>query len=113
MNDNDLERFGNLAEAVLWELVAVFFAWRCFQARRSLRWVFGALAATFFVFGISDVIEARTGAWWRPSWLLFLKGACIISIIVGFRMYYLIGNQETAEPDGAGNGSEHNRHETS
>ena len=31
----------------------------------------------FLLFGFSDYVEAHTGAWWRPWWLLFWKGACL------------------------------------
>lgn len=30
-------------------------------------------------FGVSDIIELQTGAWWRPWWLLLLKAACLLS----------------------------------
>ena len=56
------------------------------------------MAIAFFFFGISDVIEARTGAWWRPLWLLVLKGACVIVLLVGFRNYYRIKKRATTEP---------------
>lgn len=69
----------NLAEAALWFLIAVILLAR-FLIRspgpvrpRSAWW----LPPTFVVFGISDLIEARTGAWWDPWWLAALKGGCI------------------------------------
>ena len=38
-------------------------------------------AATFLLFGISDLIKLRTGAWWRPTGLLVLKGLCLLSLV--------------------------------
>jgi hypothetical protein len=38
------------------------------------------LVLAFVLFGISDLIEIRTGAWWRPTWLLVWKGICLIAI---------------------------------
>ena len=39
------------------------------------------LAATFVLFGLSDVVELQTGAWWRPWWLLVWKAACITVLV--------------------------------
>jgi hypothetical protein len=38
-------------------------------------------AATLIAFGVSDVIEIQTGAWWRPWWLLVWKGLCIAVLV--------------------------------
>lgn len=45
---------------------------------------------TFVVFGISDLIEAKTGAWWRPWPLLALKACCVVALILIYRRYRLI-----------------------
>jgi hypothetical protein len=34
----------------------------------------------FLLFGLSDLVEAQTGAWWRPWWLLMWKGLCIVGL---------------------------------
>ena len=39
------------------------------------------LAATFVLFGLSDVVELQTGAWWRPWWLLVWKAICIAILV--------------------------------
>jgi len=73
----ELTSSGNLLEAVLWLLFAGVFSvlgWRACGRKRRL---FTVLAAAFVLFGCSDLIEARTGAWWRPLWLLLLKAGCI------------------------------------
>jgi hypothetical protein len=36
---------------------------------------------TFLIFGGSDVVEATTGAWWRPWWLLVWKGLCLLVLL--------------------------------
>lgn len=41
----------------------------------------------FIAFGISDIIEASTGAWWRPFSLLVLKAVCVVSFIGCFIKY--------------------------
>jgi hypothetical protein len=40
------------------------------------------LAIALILFGGSDLVEAHTGAWWRPWWLLVWKGACVLAIIL-------------------------------
>lgn len=34
-------------------------------------------AVTFAAFGLSDVVEVQTGAWYRPWWLFAWKAACV------------------------------------
>lgn len=92
----DLTRTGNMAEAALWGLVSLYFFVRWCRARDDLQPVFRGLAIAFLVFGVSDLIEARTGAWWRPVWLLLLKGGCLIFLIAGFRKYSRIKKQMSA-----------------
>lgn len=74
---NDLSSSGNLAEAILWFAFAATFVGLAWRGRGRRRRLFSLLAAAFVVFGISDLIEAQTGAWWRPVWLLVLKAGCI------------------------------------
>lgn len=73
------ERFAeifNQCEAVLWFVIAVGIGCRI----RRLAWVnvYWLLPPAFFVFGISDVIESRTGTFWDPWWLLVMKVACVM-----------------------------------
>jgi len=39
------------------------------------------LSVSFLAFGISDLIELSTGAWWRPPGLLVFKGVCLLGIV--------------------------------
>lgn len=71
----------NAGEAVWWFLTAAFVAiywrhWRGLTPR--LR---DALVVFLIAFGISDLIEIRTGAWWMPVSLLVFKGVCLIGLI--------------------------------
>jgi hypothetical protein len=82
---HDLHQLGNRIEAVLWFGFAVVFgckavkAWNSSAARCTLLTV---LAMAFAVFGLSDLIESGTGAWWRPWWLLAMKAGCIVVFVV-------------------------------
>lgn len=75
----------NLCEGCLWLVIAVIIAWRLRRrvGAAKMDWL---LPPTFVVFGISDFIEARTGAFWVPWWLLVVKTACVVVFVaVGIR----------------------------
>ncbi len=74
----ELLSVGNLLEAGLWFVFAAIFVALAFRTAQRKRRLSIILAITFVAFAISDVIESQTGAWWRPLWLLVLKGGCLI-----------------------------------
>lgn len=71
----------NLIEAALWIAIGAAFAARALVRRDRWRWNCAAAAVAFVLFGLSDVVETSTGAWWRPWWLLVWKGGCIIAFV--------------------------------
>jgi hypothetical protein len=74
----DPEVIGNYIEAGFWMAVGLILGVTALVVRPPYRRL-SLLAAVFLVlFGLSDVVEAQTGAWWRPFWLLLWKGACIL-----------------------------------
>ncbi len=85
MNPTQLEnmfRYGNVAEAVVWFVFAARYGWQIRTAKAAMiRWMaFGALV--FLLFGFSDLVEIQTGGWWKPWWLLLWKSLCILGIII-------------------------------
>ena len=71
---------GNRIEATLWIAIAVVMcivALRRPQVRRDCI----VAAVAFALFGVSDLIETTTGAWWRPWWLLAWKCACLLAML--------------------------------
>ncbi len=69
----------NYVEAAFWIVIgAVIMAIAVFRHRAD-RWSWLSLVA-FVVFGISDIVEVSTGAWWCPWWLLMWKIACVLVI---------------------------------
>ena len=77
----------NLIEALFWAGAAVgvlIFSKPLPDKRRKIAYF---AAATFFLFGISDLVEIHTGAWWRPVWLLLFKGLCIGALTVCWMCY--------------------------
>ena len=71
----------NSLEAVLWISIGVVVFVKAGTARPRHRRL-GLISAVWFVlFGISDVIEVFTGAWWHPWWLLAWKATCLVALV--------------------------------
>jgi hypothetical protein len=69
----------NRVEACLWLGIAASLA---VAARRAtVRRDCVAAAIAFALFGVSDLVEATTGAWWTPWWLLVWKGGCLVAFL--------------------------------
>ena len=78
----------NALEAVWWLALSVVVATcgrgvRGFTLRRQL-----ALTVFLAAFGISDIIEFFTGAWWSPPALLVLNAVCLAGLVITAGMVY-------------------------
>lgn len=71
----------NYGEAGLWFTIALVLAVRL-RMKRPWRWL---LPLSFALFGVSDLIEVQTGAWWEPWWLFVLKAGCVLVFLLAFR----------------------------
>jgi hypothetical protein len=67
----------NYIEAGLWIVLGVGAFVQAMRHRGVPRRDLLALAVDLVAFGLSDLVETRTGAWWRPWWLLTWKAACV------------------------------------
>lgn len=80
-HDESLAALFNLAEGTLWIAVGVGFLgaliWRRGNAGLKL-----AACALFLTFGLSDFVEVRTGAWFRPWWLAVWKAADVFGLVL-------------------------------
>jgi hypothetical protein len=73
----------NALEFGLWLILATALTWRASSARHDSRKApFLIAAAAFAAFGVSDLVEIQTGAWYRPWWLLVWKVSCILVLIM-------------------------------
>jgi hypothetical protein len=98
MRDDVLLAIFNGSEAILWTGLAGFVAWRYRNAEWPIRRLSRGAGALLLLFGVSDVIEIQTGAWWRPVGLLMLKAFCVCGLLVcGWRAYRL--NKTGSPPD--------------
>ncbi len=71
---------GNYIEAGIWNLFALGFAIRAFKSSGKIRHQAFRAMVTFGLFGLSDIVEVQTGAWWHPWWLLLWKVLCVLSM---------------------------------
>lgn len=72
----------NALEAGLWTVFALLVAALGHRVRGMTPRLRAAFVLSFLAFGLSDVIETRTGAWWKPPGLLVFKGLCLVSLAV-------------------------------
>src|SRR5436190_23685031 len=71
-------QISNYIEAGLWSTIGIGFAIAALRKIGSARRQCWIAAVTFVLFGISDLVESTTGAWYRPIWLLIWKGLCLL-----------------------------------
>ena len=67
----------NYIEAVMWIALGLGAAVQALRFRGPGRRDLVVLAIDLIAFGVSDIIETQTGAWWRPWWLLAWKVTCV------------------------------------
>ncbi len=71
---------GNAVEAALWAILGLVMAGFALRPKTQAKRSCLQAAVVFVVFGLSDVVEMRTGAWWRPWWLLGWKALCVLAL---------------------------------
>ena len=76
----------NFFEGILWTAIGFVFAWCAFKETKFRGLQIGS-SVSFLLFGISDFIEMRTGAWYTPWTLFALKAACVLSFLIHLRIY--------------------------
>jgi hypothetical protein len=79
-NLTDREVLGNYLEGAFWTTVGVILFLCGRKAKPDFKRLSIWASVLFVLFGISDFVEAQTGAWWRPWWLLIWKGLCIAGL---------------------------------
>jgi glycerol-3-phosphate acyltransferase PlsY len=67
-------------EAGIWIALAGWLLFLAVRRRSSLKKTFFLFSATLFFFGISDLIETQTGAWYKPFSLFMMKAVCVLFI---------------------------------
>jgi len=96
------ETLFNLAECGLWSLIAIAVALGAFRHTGKKRRILAIAAVAFALFGISDWIEADTGSWWDPPWLLAWKAGCLFVLLFALRAWLRLSKIENASQSAAG-----------
>ncbi len=86
--ESTLHADGNAIEAAFWILIGVAFAvFAMMKGSAASRGRMFSIAGVFVLFGLSDVVEIQTGAWWNPWWLFVWKAACVLFFAWQYRLY--------------------------
>lgn len=87
----------NACEAIVWFILAgVFYFFNVFNLKQGQKQN-RVMSALLIFFGISDIIEIYTGAWWRPWWLFLWKAVCLLGIGFTIINFYLKRQQNDKE----------------
>ncbi len=76
----------NACEGLFWIGIAVGFAVVLLRRRVNPDLMLAG-CLLFVAFGISDFVEIRTGAWFRPWWLLVWKSWCVVGLIAVYSRF--------------------------
>src|SRR5688572_16393503 len=87
----------NYFEAGLWTLIGIGFLLHAILNHGGASSFIAAFG--FLVFALSDVIETKTGAWWRPWWLLAMKGSCLAVFLALLARHVFAQRRRSAIPD--------------
>jgi hypothetical protein len=95
----DPEVIGNYIEGVFWMTVGIVVGIAGRKANPAFKNLPLIACAVFILFGASDFVEAQTGAWWRPLWLLCWKGLCLVVLTWCYWKYRQIKARLAVLPD--------------
>jgi hypothetical protein len=74
----ETDQIFNLCEGIMWVVIALVLAINAVKQRKYRLFSIWA-SVSFLLFGVSDFIEMKTGAWWEPWQFLLLKVICVAS----------------------------------
>ena len=86
----------NIAEALVWIVIALVIAARASFARPGPRQIGFIASAAFVAFAGTDLIEAKSGVWYRPLWLLAYNAGCVAFIVGCYVKYLSLRNAPSA-----------------
>ena len=79
----------NYVEAAIWGVAGLCTIWRLRGKGNgsTLRVLSCVAAVAFLAFGLSDLVEVRTGTWYAPWWLFAWKAACVLTLLACYGSY--------------------------
>jgi hypothetical protein len=81
----------NYVEAAIWGVAGLWTIWRSRGEGSTLRVSSCVAAVAFLAFGLSDLVEVRTGTWYDPWWLFAWKAACVLTLLACYRLRQRVG----------------------
>lgn len=88
----------NRYEAWVWFALAAVLAVYGMVPPSRIRKLGAVAVLLLLAFGFSDLVEARTGAWWRPWWLLLWKAFCVVGLGSCALLYYRKKGEHVPRP---------------
>jgi hypothetical protein len=77
----------NVFEAAFWVIVGIAVLVRSRNTDRRVRVIASVASLAFLAFAATDLIELRTGAWYRPWGLLASKALCLTTLAACYGLY--------------------------
>ena len=78
----------NAGECIFWiALGMIVFRRNRRESSKRIRKISVFATGAFVFFGISDLVECFSGAWWEPPWLFVLKVLCVLALVGCFYFY--------------------------
>ncbi len=84
--DDHTFRVFNAVEGVFWMTIGVGFFLALLRASGNCDLLL-TTGILFLIFGASDFVEIRTGAWYRPWWLLTWKASTVVALALMYALY--------------------------
>ena len=81
-------QLANILEALLWMGIGIGFLVVAYRRVAVARAYCAIAALLLIIFGVSDLVEVATGAWWRPWWLLLWKTLCVCGLLIVLLQHY-------------------------
>jgi hypothetical protein len=95
----DIHSSFNLVEGIFWIILSLVVLVWSFKVDPVFKKIYIAASILLLAFGCSDFVEIRTGAWWRPWWLLVWKGGCLTGFAFLSAWYYLLKKRNAEAKD--------------
>jgi hypothetical protein len=73
-------QIANIIEGILWVSIGIVLVVLGLHRTLGAKRKYLVVAGVLICFGVSDFVEAHTGAWWKPWWLLLWKASSVVFI---------------------------------
>lgn len=77
----------NFWEGWFWIVLSVGTLATTITKQKRIGWFSVGLFVLLVLFGLSDFVEMRTGAWYKPWWLFVWKAFCVVGFVLMWFAY--------------------------